>query len=77
MRRYLLTFGAGVVGVLLLAGAAAVLVVSGEIHRQSIVDEADQPADVIIVLGAAEYRDGPRRCSKRASITRCIYTWSI
>ena len=59
MRRHLLTFVAGVLGVLLLAGAAAVLVVSGEIHRQSIVDEADQPADVIIVLGAAEYRGRP------------------
>jgi uncharacterized SAM-binding protein YcdF (DUF218 family) len=59
MRRHLLTIGAGVLGVLLLASAAGVLAVSREIRRQSIVDEADQPADVILVLGAAEYRGRP------------------
>jgi len=32
--------------------------VAGEIERQSTIDEA-QPADVIIVLGAAEYRGKP------------------
>ncbi len=32
--------------------------VAGQIERQSTVDEA-QPADVIIVLGAAEYRGKP------------------
>ncbi len=32
--------------------------IAGEIERQSTIDEA-QPADVIIVLGAAEYRGKP------------------
>jgi uncharacterized SAM-binding protein YcdF (DUF218 family) len=32
--------------------------VAAEIHRQSVIDEA-QPADAIIVLGAAEYRGKP------------------
>jgi uncharacterized SAM-binding protein YcdF (DUF218 family) len=36
----------------------AVAQISGEIARQSSVDEA-QPADVILVLGAAEYRGKP------------------
>jgi uncharacterized SAM-binding protein YcdF (DUF218 family) len=37
---------------------AAVGYISAEIARQSTVDEA-QPADVIVVLGAAEYRGKP------------------
>lgn len=40
------------------AFGAAVAYVSGEIARQSTVDEA-QPADIILVLGAAEYRGKP------------------
>jgi len=36
----------------------AVAQISGEIARQSTVDEA-QPADIILVLGAAEYRGKP------------------
>ncbi len=48
--------------VLLLAAAAAglvaVLSIAGDIRRQSTVDEA-RPADVILVLGAAEYRGRP------------------
>jgi len=51
-----------IVGVALLLVLAATLVkvtgVAGEIHRQSVIDEA-QPADAIIVLGAAEYRGKP------------------
>ena len=45
--------------ILLVAAMAAVLLyVSWQIGRQSTLDEA-QPADVIIVLGAAEYRGRP------------------
>lgn len=48
--------------VVLLAGAAfggaAIFSIAGEIRRQSTVDEA-RPADVIVVLGAAEYRGRP------------------
>ena len=49
------------VGLLLLAGAAGAVrlaVIAREIRRQSSVDEV-QPADVIVVLGAAEYRGRP------------------
>src|ERR1700736_3597762 len=59
MRRQLLTIGAAVLGLLLLASIAGVLMFSGEIRGQSTVYEADQPADVILVLGAAEYRGKP------------------
>ena len=37
------------------AGAARLAVIAREIRRQSSLDEV-QPADVILVLGAAEYR---------------------
>src|ERR1700731_4686090 len=51
-----------IVGVALVLVIAALLVkvtgVADEIHRQSVIDEA-QPADAIIVLGAAEYRGKP------------------
>ena len=39
-------------------GAVAIFSIAGEIRRQSTVDEA-RPADVIVVLGAAEYRGRP------------------
>jgi len=41
-----------------LAAAAATFSIAKNIERQSTVDEA-QPADVILVLGAAEYRGRP------------------
>ncbi|HKX00103.1 MAG TPA: YdcF family protein [Bryobacteraceae bacterium] len=51
-----------VVGVAVVAAAAvlaaAIAKVSVEIAQQSTVDEA-QPADIIVVLGAAEYRGKP------------------
>src|SRR5579871_1850570 len=50
-----------VTGILALAAGWAgfeISRVAGEIRRQSTVDEA-QPADVIVVLGAAEYRGKP------------------
>jgi len=51
-----------IVAVALLLVIAVTLVkvtgVAAEIHRQSVIDEA-QPADAIIVLGAAEYRGKP------------------
>ena len=45
---------------LLMAGIATVwlLIVTREIRRQSTVDEA-RPVDIIVVLGAAEYRGRP------------------
>jgi uncharacterized SAM-binding protein YcdF (DUF218 family) len=51
------------IAVVLLLGAAAiagaeVLRIAGDIRRQSTVDEA-RAADVIVVLGAAEYRGRP------------------
>jgi len=46
------------VALAMLALAAKVAQVSGEIARQSTMDEA-QPADIILVLGAAEYRGKP------------------
>src|ERR1700687_1142613 len=51
-----------IVAVALLLVIAVTLVkvtgVAAEIHRQSVLDDA-QPADAIIVLGAAEYRGKP------------------
>jgi uncharacterized SAM-binding protein YcdF (DUF218 family) len=44
--------------VVLAAVGARLLVVAQQIHRQSTIDEA-RPADVIVVLGAAEYRGRP------------------
>jgi len=46
------------VALAMFALAAKVAQVSGEIARQSTMDEA-QPADIILVLGAAEYRGKP------------------
>src|SRR5580692_4601055 len=58
MKRPLLIAVAGI-GVLALAGAGLqVASVAGQIRLQSTVDEA-RPADVIVVLGAAEYRGRP------------------
>ena len=45
-------------GLCLVGVAAAVVTVAREIERQSTIDEA-RPADVIVVLGAAEYRGRP------------------
>jgi uncharacterized SAM-binding protein YcdF (DUF218 family) len=55
MKRFVLLAGT------LLAGAVLtwrVVAVAGEIRRQSTIDEA-RPADVIVILGAAEYRGKP------------------
>lgn len=58
MKRVWLMAGSGI-GVLILGAAALQIAnVAGEIRLQSTVDEA-QPADVIVVLGAAEYRGRP------------------
>jgi uncharacterized SAM-binding protein YcdF (DUF218 family) len=49
----------GILSVALLALLGAYLAVAArEIHRQSTIEEA-RPADVIVVLGAAEYRGRP------------------
>src|SRR5271155_437737 len=58
MKRLLLIAVAGI-GALALAGLALqVASVAGQIRMQSTVEEA-RPADVIVVLGAAEYRGRP------------------
>ena len=46
-----------------IAASFAILYVSVHIERQSTLDEA-QPADVILVLGAAEYRGRPSQVLK-------------
>lgn len=58
MKRPFLIAGVGI-GVLALTGVGLqVAAVAGQIRLQSTVDEA-RPADVIVVLGAAEYRGRP------------------
>src|ERR1700691_2592723 len=58
MKRPLLIVVVGI-GVLALAGAGLQIAsVAGQIRLQSTVDEA-RPADVIVVLGASEYRGKP------------------
>ncbi len=58
MNRVLLRVGLGAAVVAVVAGGIGLATVAREIRRQSRVDEA-RPADVIIVLGAAEYRGRP------------------
>src|ERR1700751_1399278 len=58
MRRSLIWIAASLLILALAAWFAGVLSIARDIRRQSRVDEA-QPADVIVVLGAAEYRGRP------------------
>lgn len=58
MKRFAFALAIGLSVAAVVASALQVARVSEEIRRQSIVDEA-QPADVILVLGAAEYRGKP------------------
>ncbi|HEV8145351.1 MAG TPA: YdcF family protein [Bryobacteraceae bacterium] len=58
MRRRLIRIAVVVLLMGAALGAAAIFSIAGEIRRQSTVDEA-RPADVIVVLGAAEYRGRP------------------
>jgi len=58
MKRVLLTLGVVVAALALVFGGTKIASVAREIRQQSVVDEA-RPADVIIVLGAAEYRGKP------------------
>src|ERR1700733_14598535 len=58
MNRILLTVGLSAAAVAAMATGIGLTAVAREISRQSRVDEA-QPADVIVVLGAAEYRGHP------------------
>lgn len=58
MKRSGLIVGTGIGVAAMAALAVQVAGVAQEIRRQSTVDEA-QPADVIVVLGAAEYRGRP------------------
>jgi uncharacterized SAM-binding protein YcdF (DUF218 family) len=56
--KLLTRIGFAVLALAVLAAAVATFSVAKAIERQSTVDEA-QPADVILVLGAAEYRGRP------------------
>jgi uncharacterized SAM-binding protein YcdF (DUF218 family) len=58
MKRRLITLAAFLATLAAVAAGAAVYRIARNIERQSTVDEA-QPADVIVVLGAAEYRGRP------------------
>ena len=58
MKRVLLRVGVGVAAMGVIAAGFGLTSVARNIRRQSQVDEA-QPADVIVVLGAAEYRGHP------------------
>jgi uncharacterized SAM-binding protein YcdF (DUF218 family) len=58
MNRALLRFGLSAAVAAVILGAIGLATVAREIRQQSRVDEA-RPADVIVVLGAAEYRGRP------------------
>lgn len=58
MKRPLPIAVTGIAALLAASSAFQIGSVAGDIRRQSTVDEA-QPADVIVVLGAAEYRGHP------------------
>ena len=58
MRRRLFQFAVLVVALAAAAGLAELYSIARKIERQSTVDEA-QTADLIVVLGAAEYRGRP------------------
>jgi uncharacterized SAM-binding protein YcdF (DUF218 family) len=58
MQRRLIGIGGPALALLVIAALAYVAVVALAIRRQSTVEEA-RPADVILVLGAAEYRGKP------------------
>jgi len=58
MKRVLLRVGVGVAAAGVIAAGLGLTSVARDIRRQSRVDEA-QAADVIVVLGAAEYRGHP------------------
>jgi uncharacterized SAM-binding protein YcdF (DUF218 family) len=58
MKRLLLKSALAIAVVAALAAGVAIVFFARDIRRQSTVDEA-RPADVILVLGAAEYRGRP------------------
>jgi uncharacterized SAM-binding protein YcdF (DUF218 family) len=58
MKRRLFAIAGPLLALLGVTTLAVVFVIAGKIRRQSTVDEA-RPADVILVLGAAEYRGKP------------------
>lgn len=73
MQRVLLSAGAGLTALALLAAGVGIAGVEREIRLQSTLDEA-QPADVIIVLGAAEYRGRPSPVLE-ARLNHAIYLY--
>lgn len=58
MSRRLIAIAGPLLAVIGVIALVAILVIAANIRRQSTVDEA-RPADVILVLGAAEYRGKP------------------
>lgn len=58
MRRYWFIGATSLISVIATVAAISTLFIAREIRRESMVDNP-QPADVILVLGAAEYRGRP------------------
>src|SRR6516225_9144762 len=58
MKQSLIRVGAGLLLLSAIGAGAKLFSIASDIRQQSSVDEA-QPADVIMVLGAAEYRGRP------------------
>jgi uncharacterized SAM-binding protein YcdF (DUF218 family) len=58
MKRVVLIVGLSVAALAVISAGMEIASVAREIRQQSMIDEA-RPADVIIVLGAAEYRGKP------------------
>ncbi|HLW75706.1 MAG TPA: YdcF family protein [Bryobacteraceae bacterium] len=58
MKKRLIQWGVRAMAIALVAALVWVILIARNIRRQSMVDEA-QRADVIVVLGAAEYRGRP------------------
>jgi uncharacterized SAM-binding protein YcdF (DUF218 family) len=74
MRRRLIRIAVVVLLIGAAFGSAAIFSIAGEIRRQSTVDEA-RPADVIVVLGAAEYRGHPSPVL-RARLDHALYLYN-
>jgi uncharacterized SAM-binding protein YcdF (DUF218 family) len=72
-RRTVETIGAWLAGAALLTGGAFLVYTMFAIERQSTVDEA-QHADLIVVMGAAEYRGRPSPVFK-ARLDHALQLW--
>jgi uncharacterized SAM-binding protein YcdF (DUF218 family) len=73
MKRALLRVGAGILALAAAFMAVRVVRIARQIRNQSTLEEA-QPADIIIVLGAAEYRGRPSPVLE-ARLNHAIYLY--